>query len=37
MILYRVQWSQPYTAWPKPKEELDITQARAVLARIMIL
>jgi len=33
--LYRLQWSQEYTGWPEP--ELDLTEARAVLARIMAL
>ena len=39
--LYTVQWTQPYTSWPKPEEPqeesnlLDLTQAREVLARIM--
>ena len=40
--LYRLQWSQIYTNWPKTvpqtpseKEITDFTQAREVLARIM--
>jgi hypothetical protein len=38
--LYTVQWTQAYVAWPKPKEpqeesDLDLTQARELLARIM--
>lgn len=37
--LYTVNWTQPYQSWPAPvvpqEEELDLTQAREVLARIM--
>jgi len=40
--LYRLQWSQIYTNWPKtvpqePKEKeiTDFTEAREVLSRIM--
>ena len=33
--LYTVQWTQEYTLWPEPV--MDLTQARAVLARIMSL
>jgi hypothetical protein len=33
MKLYTVQWTQTYTTWPEP--ELDLAEARAVLARIM--
>lgn len=33
MMLYTISWSQPYTGWPEP--ELDLSQAREVLARIM--
>ncbi len=38
--LYTVQWTQAYTAWPKPQpkqepELEDLTLAREVLARIM--
>ena len=37
---YTVQWTQPYTSWPKSKPKLepeveDLTLARKVLARIM--
>jgi hypothetical protein len=35
MTLYTVTWTQPYTAWPEP--ELNLAQAREVLARIMAL
>ncbi len=35
MILYTLQWTQPYTNWPEP--ELDLAEARAVLERIMSL
>jgi len=35
MMLYTISWSQPYVGWPEP--ELDLTEARAVLARIMSL
>ena len=38
MILYRTQWRQPYVGWPSTQEpQLDLTEARAVLARIMSL
>ena len=36
--LYRVVWTQVYETWPQPKPEpeiTDLTEARAVLARIM--
>ena len=38
--LYTVQWTQPYTSWPKPQPKLepeleDLTLAREVLAKIM--
>ena len=36
--LYRVVWTQVYNTWaePKPEPEItDLTEARAVLARIM--
>jgi hypothetical protein len=33
--LYTIRWSQEYVGWPDP--ELDLTEARAVLARIMAL
>jgi hypothetical protein len=38
--LYTVGWTQPYTSWPRPQPKLepeveDLTEARAVLARIM--
>ncbi len=38
--LYTMQWTQPYTAWPKPQPQQepeleDLTLAREVLARIM--
>jgi hypothetical protein len=33
MKLYTVQWTQTYTTWPEP--ELDLAQARELLARIM--
>lgn len=33
--LYTIRWTQEYTLWPEP--DLDLTQARAVLARIMSL
>jgi hypothetical protein len=37
---WTMSWNQPYTSWTKPApqepaEELDLTQAREVLARIM--
>jgi len=32
-INYRVTWTQTYTTWSEP--ELDLTEAQAVLARIM--
>lgn len=35
MMLYTISWSQPYEGWHEP--ELDLTQARGVLARIMAL
>ncbi len=39
--LYEIRWTQPYAAWPQAKQEqepeLDLTQARDVLARIMSL
>ncbi len=31
--LYTVRWTQEYTLWPA----MDLTEARAVLARIMAL
>ena len=31
--LYSIRWTQEYTLWPA----MDLTQARAVLARIMEL
>ena len=41
---FRMSWSQPYVAWPKPEpkpepepEITDLTEAREVLARIMSL
>ncbi len=38
MILYRTQWRQPYVGWPVSQEpQLDLTEARAVLAKIMAL
>ena len=33
--LYTIRWRQEYTLWPEPA--LDLTEARAVLARIMSL
>jgi hypothetical protein len=33
--LYNIRWRQEYTGWPEP--ELDLSEARAVLARIMSL
>lgn len=37
--LYRIVWTQVYESWPEPdptqEEVLDLTEARAVLARIM--
>ena len=33
MKLYTLRWTQTYTDWVEP--ELDLTQARAVLSRIM--
>ena len=36
MMLYRIQWSQPYQGWFEP-EIVDLTQAREVIARIMSL
>jgi len=35
MKLYNVSWTQNYRGWPEP--ELDLAEARAVLARIMAL
>ena len=36
--LYTVSWTQVYELWPvEPEVEMDLTQARAVLARIMAL
>jgi hypothetical protein len=40
--IWTMQWTQPYSSWPKPapkqEPELeDLTQAREVLARIMSL
>jgi hypothetical protein len=37
--LYEIAWTQIYESWPRPSEEeiLDLTEARAVLARIMSL
>ena len=39
--LYRIVWTQVYESWPEPEskqeEVLDLTEARAVLARIMSL
>lgn len=35
MTLYTISWSQPYVSWAEP--ELDLTEAQAVLARIMAL
>lgn len=35
MTLYTVSWTQSYTSWPEP--EMDLSQAREVLARIMAL
>ena len=32
MKLYTLQWTQPYTGWPKTQ---DLAQAREVIARIM--
>jgi hypothetical protein len=38
---WNMSWNQPYTSWTKPvpqepvEEDLDLTQAREVLARIM--
>ena len=39
---FRMSWTQPYVAWPKPEpkpepEITDLTEAREVLARIMSL
>jgi hypothetical protein len=37
--LYTVQWTQVYETWPTPQAEpeiVDLTQAREVLARIML-
>lgn len=33
--LYTIRWSQEYIGWPEP--ELDLTEARALLARIMLI
>lgn len=39
--VWTITWAQPYTSWPEPQaeqkqeSELDLTQAREVLARIM--
>lgn len=37
--LYTVSWTQVYEAWPAVEQEpeLDLSQAREVLARIMAL
>ena len=37
--LYRVVWTQIYQTWNQPREPeiTDLTEARAVLARIMAL
>ena len=37
--LYRIVWTQVYHAWRQPQEPeiTDLTEARAVLARIMAL
>ena len=37
--LYRIVWTQVYHAWTQPQESeiTDLTEARAVLARIMAL
>jgi len=43
MTHYTMQWTQPYTCWPKPVPVAtiteptitDLTQARELLARIM--
>ena len=37
MKLYSVVWAQPYVGWTAPESELDLTQAREALARIMKL
>jgi hypothetical protein len=34
-INYRVTWTQPYRDWAEPA--MDLTEAQAVLARIMAL
>jgi hypothetical protein len=34
-INYRVTWTQKYHNWPEPA--MDLTEAQAVLARIMAL
>lgn len=34
--LYTIRWTQAYIGWPEPVIT-DLTQARAVLARIMAL
>jgi hypothetical protein len=33
MKLYTVRWTQTYRGWPEPA--MDLTEAQAVLARIM--
>ena len=37
--LYRILWTQVYNTWAQPQEPeiTDLTEARAVLARIMAL
>jgi len=33
--LYQIVWTQVYESWPVEEEIVDLTEARAVLARIM--
>ena len=35
--LYTIRWTQEYTNWLPAEPEMDLTEARAVLARIMSL
>ena len=35
--LYSIRWTQKYAGWEPAEPALDLTEARAVLARIMSL
>ena len=35
--LYSIRWTQAYTNWEPSEPAMDLTRARAVLARIMSL